>query len=358
MTPPDAPRSPPSSATASPLRARRPRSRPRTRSHVAAILALLLAPAVVFAHGLDPAALALREGAPGVFGVTWRVSALRLPGADVQPLLPAHCRPLGTAQAEDQGDHIVARWQVDCGAGGLAGAELGVADLSAAKINALLTVVGRDGEPIQVVLSPGAPSFTVPTVASRWDVVRGYVGLGVEHILGGPDHLLFVFGLLLLVSAGRLLLQTITAFTLGHSITLSAAVLGIADVPSRPVEVLIAVSVLWLAVELARGDGRASALRRFPWVMAAAFGLLHGFGFAGALAEVGLPPAEVPLALASFNAGIEIGQLVFVAAILTAGAVLLRWRPTWGTRALRPAVYGMGILSAYWCFERVAELVG
>lgn len=328
------------------------------RALVVALAALLLTPTPGIGHGLDPAALALRETAPGVFAVTWRVSALRLPGANVQPMLPSHCRPTGAAEAEDKGDHIVARWQIDCGAAGLAGAEVGVADLSAAKINALLTINRLDGERVQVVLSPRAPTITVPEIASRWDVVRGYLGLGVEHILGGPDHLLFVFGLLLLVSAGRLLVQTITAFTLGHSITLSAAALGIAAVPSRPIEVLIAASVLLLAVELARDAGRGSALRRFPWIMAAAFGLLHGFGFAGALAEAGLPPADVPLALVSFNAGIELGQLLFVAAILAAGALLIRWRPALATGALRPAVYGMGILSAYWCFERVAEWLG
>ena len=159
---------------------------------------------------------------------------------------------------------------------------------------------------------------------------------------------------LLLVSASRLLLQTITAFTLGHSLTLSAAALHAANVPSRPVEVLIALSVLTLAVELARDVERPTMLRRFPWAMAVAFGLLHGFGFAGALAEAGLPAGDIPLALVSFNGGIELGQLVFVGAVLTAGALLGRWLPALAARSVRLAVYAMGILSAFWCFERVA----
>ena len=185
------------------------------------------------------------------------------------------------------------------------------------------------------------------------------MALGIEHILTGPDHLLFVFGLLLLLATTTgLLVQTITAFTLGHSITLSAAALGLTSVPSRPVEVLIAVSVLALAVELARDSDRPTLMRRFPWVIALGFGLLHGFGFAGALAEAGLPPGDIPLALVSFNAGIELGQLAFVATVLAAAALAARWLPALAPRAHRPAVYGMGILAAFWCFERVATWLG
>jgi hydrogenase/urease accessory protein HupE len=249
-------------------------------------------------------------------------------------------------------------WTVDCGPGGLTGAAIGVDDLAAAKINALLTVERLDGERIQTVLSPRSPTFTVPARPSRWGVVRGYLRLGIEHILTGPDHLLFVFGLLLLVSASRLLLQTITAFTLGHSLTLSAAVLQVANVPSRPVEVLIALSVLTLAVELARDAERPTLLRRFPWAMAVTFGLLHGFGFAGALAEAGLPAADVPLALLSFNGGIELGQLAFVGVVLTAGMLLRQWLPAMASRSMPLAVYAMGVLSAYWSFERIATWLG
>jgi len=334
---------------------------PRRRLAVAgagAALVVLVSAASALAHGLDPAALALKESAPGIFAVTWRASALRLPGADVRPLLPASCRRVSDVESGEAADHVILRWTVDCGAGGLAGATIGVADLAAAKINALLTVTYDGGERVQVVLSPRQPVFTVPERASRWDVVHDYARLGVEHILSGPDHLLFVFGLLLLVATTRLLVQTITAFTLGHSITLSAAVLGLASVPSRPIEVLIALSVLVLAVELARDDGQGTALRRFPWLMAVAFGLLHGFGFAGALAEAGLTGDDVPLALVSFNVGIEIGQLAFVAAVLAGGALLTRWLPLAAAQSTRPAVYAMGVLAAFWCFERVADWVG
>ncbi len=317
-------------------------------------LAVALVPAVGLAHGLDPAALSLREMRSGVFDVRWRASALRLPGTNVQPVLPARCRQVGTADVADGTDRVALRWSVDCGPGGLAGEVVGVDDLGAAKINALLTIERLDGEEIQAVLGPRNPSLTVPVRPSRWGVVGGYVTLGVEHILTGPDHLLFVFGLLLLVSTSRLLVKTITAFTLGHSLTLSVAALHFANVPSRPVEVLIALSVLMLAVELARDGERPTLLRRFPWAMAVVFGLLHGFGFAGSLAEAGLPAGDIPLALVSFNGGIELGQLTFVAVVLSAGAILGRCLPAVATRSARPTVYAMGFLSAFWCFERLA----
>ncbi len=325
-----------------------------TRLRLAAALAFLLLPVTTHGHGLDPASLMLRETAPGVFDVRWRASALRLPGADVRPVLPARCRTTSAPELDEAGDHVALHWTVDCGPDGLAGTTIRIADLGVAKINALLSVARLDGEAVETVLGPRTPSFDVPPHATLAGVVRAYVALGIEHILTGPDHLLFVFGLLLLVSASRLLVQTITAFTLGHSITLSAAVLGVATVPSRPIEVLIAVSVLTLAVELARDPRAPTLLRRFPWAMALAFGLLHGFGFAGALAEAGLPAGRIPLALVSFNAGIETGQLAFVAAALLAGACLRRTLPALATSSARPAVYAMGILAAYWCFERMA----
>lgn len=324
------------------------------RALVAALALLVATPMPAGAHGLDPAVLSLRETTPGTFEVRWRTSALRIPGADVRPVLPARCRP--TSPARDVGDanHVELRWTVDCGAAPLAGEDIRIADLGAAKINALVTVTGVDGEEIQAVLGPRQDVLRVPARPVWTDVARGYVALGVRHILGGPDHLLFVFGLVLLVAGSRLLLRTITAFTLGHSVTLSAAALHVASVPPRPIEALIAATVLVLAVELARTARTPTLLRRFPWAMAVAFGLLHGFGFAGALAEAGLPPGDVPLALVSFNAGIEIGQLAFVGLVLLAGAGFARWRPAVAARAVPVAVYAMGVLSAYWWLERMA----
>ncbi|MCW5889517.1 MAG: HupE/UreJ family protein [bacterium] len=321
------------------------------------LLLCLLPVRAAFGHGLDPALLSLDGTGDGRFAVTWRTSAQRLPGADVRPILPAHCRPGDASPPEATLEHVTLRWTIDCGAAGLVGETIRVQDLDAARINALLRIEQPSAPTIQVVLSPRHDAFVVPAQPTAWDVVRGYVGLGVEHILSGPDHLLFVFGLLLLLATPRALLAAVTAFTVGHSLTLSAAALGLATVPSRPIEVLIAASVLALAVELTR-DGGDTAMRRFPWIVALGFGLLHGFGFAGALAETGLPPGDIPLALLAFNTGIELGQLAFIAAVLASGALAWRALPAAAAWARRPAIYAMGILAAFWCFERTAVWLG
>jgi hydrogenase/urease accessory protein HupE len=194
----------------------------------------------------------------------------------------------------------------------------------------------------------------VPAGESKLGVVRGYTRLGVEHILTGWDHLLFVLGLVLLVGRGRTLLWTITAFTVGHSITLSLAVLGFARIPPAPVEVLIACSIFIVGVELTREmSGRATWTHRLPWAMALAFGLLHGLGFAGALAQVGLPADEIPLALFSFNVGIEVGQLLFVGLVLAARVALRMLPVRWPQASALIPAYAIGSLAAYWVFERV-----
>jgi hydrogenase/urease accessory protein HupE len=253
---------------------------------------------------------------------------------------------------------VTARWVVRCDAQGLVGRTVGVEGLTTGQTDALVRVTLADGHVVQAVLRGSKPHLTVPGRPGRLDVLRSYSALGVEHILTGVDHLLFIGGLLLLVGGGRRLLQTITAFTAGHSVTLSLAALGIAAVPSRPAEVAIAGSVFILAVELARPTrSTPSLLRRIPWVMAGLFGLLHGLGFAGALAEVGLPTGEIPSALFAFNVGIEAGQLAFVGVLCAAGWVIGRItarKPVW--IELGP-IYVMGSLSAFWCLERTAVLL-
>jgi hypothetical protein len=250
------------------------------------------------------------------------------------------------------------RFVVDCGASGLVGQRVGVLGLDATSTDALLRVTLADGSVIQHVLRPDAAFVDVPAGTPRLEVARDYAALGFRHILNGADHLLFVLGLLLLVGGGKRLVQTITAFTVGHSITLSLAATGFVQFPTRPIDALIALSVFWLAVDLARRpEQRPSWMRRAPWLMAGSFGLLHGLGFAGVLTEAGLPAGEIPLALFAFNAGIEVAQLLFVLAML-ASASLLRGLasgvPGWLARV---PVYAMGSLAAYWCFERAALLI-
>ena len=305
------------------------------------------------AHPLAPSLLELNASAGGEVDVRWKVPVLRVRGSDVQPVFPADCRELSRPAGREEGEAVVIEWKLDCGAQGLAGRSIAVQGLGKGSNDALLRVSLPDGRVFRHVLRTSEPSFRVPESAVPQSVLWGYLRLGFDHILEGLDHLLFVFGLLLLAARPLVLVETITAFTIGHSVTLALAALRIAQVPSRPVEVLIAGSILILAVELARGTAAPpSRLRRFPWVMAFLFGLLHGLGFAGALAEIGLPPDDVPLALFSFNVGIEAGQLAFVAVILVAGFLLrpaLRQLPGWADRV--PA-YGIGFLAAYWVLDR------
>jgi hypothetical protein len=320
----------------------------------ALIVVFLLAPAIANAHGLDPASLALREIRAGVFEVRWRVSTLRVPGAEVAPVFPSRCRQAVAADAVNEGDRLSVGWTIECGPQGLGGGVVGVDGLAAAKINALLTIERLDGESVQTMLGPSQPSFAFAAEPSRAEVMRRYLRLGLERITR-PEHLLFVVALLMLAWSSRRLAQTLVAFALAHSLALTAATLGLVTLPAGPAALLIALSVLALAVELTATP--PTLLRRFPSAIAVVFGLAHGFGFAGALAETRLPARDVPLALAAFNGGIELGQLMLVAAILAA-VPLARRLPAMRSHAARPAVYVVGILSAFWCFERVAAFFG
>jgi hypothetical protein len=311
------------------------------------------------AHPLSPALLEIQELGDGRVEVAFKTPRLQAPGVALHPVLPAGCESLREPEVTQDAAAILARWTLRCATRDLVGGRVGVDGLSSAWSVALVRIRFADGRVVKRALRAGEPSFLVPERDRPLDVMRAYALLGLEHILTGPDHLLFVFGLLLLVVGPRLLVKTITAFTVGHSITLTLATLGLVRLPSQPMEVLIALSIYVLAVELARGGGTSSTrLGRSPWIMALAFGLLHGLGFAGALREVGLPSGEIPLALLSFNLGIELGQLVFVAAILAAGGLLravLPPLPAW-TRWL--PLYGMGSLSVMWCVERTLTWLG
>ena len=320
------------------------------------LLCCALTPAA-FAHPLAPALLELRQVTASHFEVRWKMSLLQPTGSDVDPELPPHCVPTSTPSRQTDAASATLLWSVDCGDRGIVGATLRVKGLEESRTDALVRVVLIDGRRIRAVLNAGNPTFEVPEGEQAMDVFRDYVLLGFEHIATGFDHLLFVFGLMLLMADRRGLFVTITSFTLGHSVTLSLAVLGFVSFPSRVIEVAIAFSIFMLALELTRGDERRSGLLgRRPWVMAGTFGLLHGFGFAGALSETGIPAGEIPLVLFSFNLGIEIGQLLFVACVLS---ILFTSRP-WLRRAPdfleRLPAYGIGSLAAYWCFERAAGL--
>jgi hypothetical protein len=314
------------------------------------------------AHELNPALLDVHERPDGTAEVLWKVPSVGGEPADLLPVLPATCRNVTEPAPVPIALGLAAQWIVRCD-GGLDGLELRIGGAELPN-DVLVRVTRADGSKEQSVLRQG-DDRVVRFGRSAGGVGR-YLGLGVEHILGGFDHLLFVLALFLLTrprgaaaSAVRPLVLTITAFTVAHSVTLSLSVLDLVRLDSGAVEASIALSILLLAVELARDPtARPTWTQRRPWAIAFAFGLLHGFGFAGALREVGLPPAEAPLGLLLFNVGVELGQLVFVAGLV--GLTVLQRLP-WAAR-LRPALrtfaaYGVGSLAAFWCIERVASFV-
>lgn len=324
------------------------------------MLALLLGVTNASAHPLAPALLELQEVAPGDVEVLWRTSVTRAGRSDVAPQLPEGCEPAGEVQAGLEEDAWVSRWTLHC-EGGLVGRHINVHGLETSRIAVILRLQQQAGEPVQVLLDAREAGYTVlaPSAAPPAAAVfPSYFSLGVGHLLFGFDHLLFVCGLFLLVRGLRALVLTITAFTLGHSITLSLASLGWVQVPAAPMELGIALSLLWLACEIARPVGAPrSSLSQRPWLMAAGFGLLHGLGFAGALAEIGLPSGEIPMALLGFNLGIEAGQLALIGVLfmlkrLTQPRAIADFMPP-----LRSVPsYAIGTLAAYWCFERAAAL--
>jgi len=317
--------------------------------------AVLLAPALTQAHESRPAYLEITEIQSGQYELLWKIPRL---GDLVLPLsveLPEDCTDAVPGAKYALPGAAVERRLIGCGEAGLSGREIGVRGLSATITDVLVRVQTLDGEAQTVILKPQSPTFAVSEKQSSLTVLRAYIALGIEHILFGIDHLLFVLCLLLLVDRVLPLVKTITAFTVAHSITLGLAVLGFVRVPQPPVEAVIALSILFLATELVKAKSGIPAItKQYAWVVALCFGLLHGFGFAGALSEVGLPKTAIPLALFSFNVGVEIGQLLFIAAaslvIWTIKKGNLRW-PGWSNQLIN---YSVGTLAAFWCIQRIA----
>ena len=325
------------------------------------VLLVTLAPGV-FAHEVRPAYLELRQTGPEIYDALWKVPGrdenLRL-GLYVE--LPAGCTNVTEPRASMINNAFTERWTVKC-AGGLSGGTIHIAGLSATMTDVLVRLERLDGTTQVTRLTPSTPSFMVAAAAGAMGVARTYTVLGVEHILGGVDHLLFVLGLLLIVGQRwGLMIKTITAFTVAHSITLALATLGFVHVPQAPVEAVIALSIVFVAAEIVHSrQGRPGLTERAPWVVAFTFGLLHGFGFAGALSQIGLPQHDIPLALLCFNVGVEVGQLLFIASVFAVVAVARQItrrvalpQPVW---AWRVVPYAIGSVAAFWLIQRVAAL--
>lgn len=326
------------------------------------VLGLLVALAFVpvRAHELLPALLELREPAPGRVEVLWQVPLIQGQPPLLTPVFPAHCRPEGETRPVLGERSLVVRSSLRCSSS-LAGQPLAMEGLRGSASEVLVRWQPAGGATTTQVLRAARPRLTLgaPSAPGKPPALPVYLWLGVEHILLGPDHLLFVLGLLLIVGQRwRVLIKTITAFTVAHSLTLGATTLGMWRVPTPPLEAAIALSILFLAPEIVRSwRGQTSLTIRHPWLVAFAFGLLHGAGLATALQQLGLPKGETLQALALFNLGVELGQLAFVAAVWLAIG-LWRWRrwpaPLWLRRF--PG-YLVGSLGAYWVIERTLALV-
>ena len=328
-------------------------------------LLLLLAAALALgaaspasAHETRPGFLELRESDPTTYSLLWK----RPTGGEVEiqiaPVVPEGCRLATPDRQQLTPGAVLVRGTLTC-EGGLAGKTLRIAGLETTITDVLVRVHHADDRLESHLLKPGNPAVTLGAMTTAWQRAASYLRLGIEHILLGIDHLLFVLGLLLIVTGRWTLVKTITAFTIAHSITLAIATLGYASVPVPPLNVAIALSILFLGPEIVRRwRGQTSFTIRHPWVVAFAFGLLHGFGFASGLKTMGLPQAEIPLALLLFNVGVEIGQIFFVGMIVALERAFRTLEIRWPRLVEALPGYAVGSLGAYWTMQRLVLMLG
>jgi hydrogenase/urease accessory protein HupE len=307
------------------------------------------------AHELQPSSFELRQLTAERYEIIWRAPTYYRKPHPARLQLPDNWQPAGAAKVTRLADGALHRRLVDIPPDTVDGAIIRFAGLEATITDVFARFVWLDGTETTAIARPSQPWLEVVAQRNAWQVAWDYTLLGMDHILSGFDHLTFVLALLLIVSGARRLLITITSFTLAHSITLAAATLGVLWVPGAPVEATIALSILFLASELVKVNrGQPSLTASYPWIVAFVFGLLHGFGFAGALGDIGLPQNEIPLALLMFNIGVELGQLLFVAFILAIVMILNRLRREWPAWTRQIPAYGIGGIAAFWLIERIA----
>ena len=322
------------------------------------MLALVVA-SVAAAHEARPAYLEIKETGPGRYDLLWRtpvLSGMRLP---VMLKVPDAVKNLKEPTVQELTDSLLERRSIDAGKDGLAGGRIEFPGLQATITDVVVRIEMLDGRKSMTIVHPSQPWVEIAATQSGAALLGAYVLHGIRHIAFGADHLLFVLGLLLIVKDRWMLVKTITAFTVAHSLTLGLATFGWAQAPVLPLNAAIALSIFFLGPEIVRSwRGGTSFTIEHPWVVAFVFGLLHGFGFASALTSAGLPRADLPLALLGFNVGVEIGQLAFVFLVLllerSFRVLEIRW-PRW-VQAL-PG-YAVGTLGAFWLIQRTAILFG
>ena len=307
---------------------------------------------VAQAHEIRPAYLQIDEKSPKQYELLWKIPTNNGMVQNIRPTFePGFNLTTLPGEAVVNG-FVIFRYRLT-GDVALPNTRLTIENLDRTTIETLVNISLLDGSHHSLLLKPRENSVTVPERQTRWQLVYAYTQLGVEHILTGWDHLAFVASLMLIVTGWPMLFKTITAFTLAHSITLGLVTFGYLSLPPPPVEALIALSILLISVEAVNlRRGRQTLASRWPWLMAFAFGLLHGFGFAGALKEIGLPQGDISLALLFFNVGVELGQLIFISVLLGLLSILRR-KANFPKYASVWAAYGIGTLATFWLIERM-----
>lgn len=312
-------------------------------------------------HAFEPGYLEIVPFENEQWQVTWRKPQVSGRAMEIDAVLPKGCNPRRGAKSRFDGRAYVSGWITRCEPPIWEG-EVFVDGLESTATDVLVRFVPEHGVTATTLrLTPDAPAASLPAAQTAWTILLSYTTLGVDHILGGIDHLLFVFALLLLIPDRRKLIWAITAFTVSHSITLALSTLGWLSLPTPPVEAVIALSIAFLAVEIvSKNKSHETMMQRHPWLVAFAFGLLHGLGFASALQEIGLPQTEIPLALLAFNLGIEAGQLLFVACFVVTALIIGKAKKSkmfpdsmFGEAGTTLAGYMIGSVAAYWTIERV-----
>lgn len=318
-----------------------------------AIASLFLIAQPAHADELRPGYLEFTQKSDVDWTLIWKAPMRGGVTPATQPILPKGCTAKGDPLRTMGEMAVISTFTVAC-TGAVAGQSIGLSNFTAAQTDVLVRVAPRD-RPVQALrLTAAEPSVEIAAKPDAWQVARTYFVIGVEHIVFGYDHLLFVVALVLLLTGFRTIAIAVTAFTVAHSITLIGTTLGFLGLPQRPVEAIIALSIVFLAVEIVKKkDGAPRLSERVPWVVAFLFGLLHGFGFAGALKEIGLPESDVPTALLTFNLGVEAGQLLIVAATIAWLQTLRRLQPTATQPVIRIASYAIGAVASMWLLERV-----
>ncbi|MEP2533080.1 HupE/UreJ family protein [Shimia sp.] len=316
------------------------------------------------AHALEPGYLELKPMSENTWRVFWSRPDVQGRPMAIDAVLPEDCEMRQGPSPRFDGSAWTTQWVTRC-SNGMQDSALVIQGLELTQTDVLVRYELVAGDVATKRLVPDETGFVLSVTTGWAEVLWAYLTLGFDHILDGIDHLLFVFALLLLIPDRWRLIGAITAFTVAHSITLAAATLGLVALPSAPVEAIIALSIMFLATELVkRQAGSPRVSERYPWIVSFSFGLLHGFGFAGALGEIGLPQGDVPLALLSFNLGVEAGQLAFVACVFVLAELLRRVVPRLVKNAVTPGApvaivlaYGIGAVSAYWFLDRLAGFV-